>query len=237
LITAFDDTLLTIKATENTTAATTAITTATTIATTTATIKAKVSLLTIPPELRNSTYGHVFSDFITCGPHDLAYVTGDIVTPPSKALALTCRQLYAECKKLYEDACVAFWASSPFSNHFNYVLWLPGQPKDDFLHTVKFATKAQLEQSAAFNFMSHRPYTWIGITRVDTGLLPKWTLRFEGGTGIPHVAARRPVDKTYWKNRDVRTMGKVELKEWVLCSMETIVCCSLAERLRGKTGY
>ena len=65
-------------------------------------------LLDLPPEIRNAIYDLVFLPNIA-EPVELLEAT-----PPSKALALTCRQMHEEAKLLYREAYQKFWEEAEF---------------------------------------------------------------------------------------------------------------------------
>ena len=65
-------------------------------------------LLNLPPELRNDIYELAFT--FSCESHV------DVPQPmlPSKALLLTCRQIYREAADLYKASFRHFWTTSKF---------------------------------------------------------------------------------------------------------------------------
>lgn len=65
--------------------------------------------LGIPVELRSEIY--TFALISAVDTEEYVYFTA---TPPSKALLLTCSQLYHEAKKLYAQAYRRFWTESTF---------------------------------------------------------------------------------------------------------------------------
>jgi len=65
-------------------------------------------LMTLPPELRNHIYELAFTPEVT----EEVYLFGD--DSPSKALLLTCHDVYTEAKGLYEEAYRSFWITSDF---------------------------------------------------------------------------------------------------------------------------
>jgi hypothetical protein len=133
-----------------------------------------------------------------------------IITPPSAALALTCRTIYQEFNKLYEDTCIRFWAADPFSNPTHTIVWKQEAYRGDLLHVLNYATEAQLQQSAAFQVETYfSPYRLCGIKKTTAGPV-KWILRLEGFT--PTGTEFGTYIKKYWRKR---AMNKRDLKEWV----------------------
>ena len=69
----------------------------------------KCHLLDSPPEVRNRIYDYLFA----------IEPTADLltVTPPEKALIVTCRQIYEEAKHMYRVRFRAFWMDTTFETN------------------------------------------------------------------------------------------------------------------------
>lgn len=69
----------------------------------------KCDLLDAPPELRNAIYELVFEPDVT---EEVEFLFAE---PPSKALALTCRQIYEEARLVHRAAYRRFWRETKFT--------------------------------------------------------------------------------------------------------------------------